>query len=171
LASRRSLRWLNRAVGDVRVRRGTVDDVEAVAHVHRLSRAWYYGVEAQADDGRETMWADLVAQAGRTVHVAQSGDAVVGFMSAIPVEDSSALEMTALYVLPEHVRARVGSRLHDVFDALRRPHQEGVLEVWQGNHRAVAFYARRGWVATAATRPGPRGLGYVTYRLPARGES
>jgi ribosomal protein S18 acetylase RimI-like enzyme len=152
------------------VRPGTVGDVGAVAHVHRLSRAWYYGDEAVTDDGREGMWADLMRQEGRTVHVADCDAKVVGFMSAIRVGGvgSQALEMTALYVLPRYAGAGVGARLHDVFEALRKPGDEGILEVWQGNDRAIAFYTRRGWVATGTTRPGPQDLDYVTYRLSAR---
>lgn len=153
---------------EVRTRPGTIDDVPDIAAVHRWSRASYYGTEAEPDDGREVMWSHLLAQPERVTHVAEVGGLVVGFMSAVRVHDEAVrLEMTALYVLPDHHDARVGSTLHELFDAERRADEEGVLEVWQGNRRAIAFYLRRGWTATAGTRPGPQDIDYVTYRLPA----
>lgn len=142
-------------------------DADDVAHVHRLSRAWYYGTEPDFDDGREAMWSHLIAQPGRLFYVAESGGSMVGFMSAIrTAEPAPRLELTSLYVLPDHAALGIGSRLHDVFEAERRPDEEGVLEVWEANARAVAFYTRRGWVRTLTTRPGPQETDFVIYRLP-----
>lgn len=161
--------WFNRPMTDdelLRLRLGTDRDVEEIAHVHRLSRAWYYGTEADPGDGREAMWAHLIAQPGRMIHVAERSDRVVGFMSAIRTEDLEAtLELTALYVLPECVGVGVGPRLYEQFDAERRDADKGLLEVWSGNERATTFYVRRGWTPTTTTRPGPQGLDFVTYRL------
>ena len=152
---------------DVAVRVGTQSDVNEIAHVHRLSRAWYYGKPGDAADGREALWAHLMAEPERVTHVAESDGSVVGFISAIRVsEPVSSLELTSLYVLPERADAGVGSQLYECFDTERRDGEEGCLEVWSGNSRAIAFYANRGWIATTATRPGPQGRDFVTYRLP-----
>jgi len=154
----------------LRLRPGTDRDVEEIAHVHRLSRAWYYGTEADPGDGREATWAHLIAQPGRRFHVAVRSDRLVGFMSAIRTEDlEPTLELTALYVLPEHLGSGVGPRLYEQFDAERRDVDTGLLEVWRGNARATSFYVRRGWTPTATTRPGPQDLDFVTYRLAPRG--
>ena len=153
----------------LRVRPGTDRDVEQIAHVHRLSRAWYYGTEADAGDGRDAMWSHLLAQAGRSIHVAEESDRMVGFISAMRAEDLEAkLELTALYVLPECVGLGIGPRLYERFDAERRDEDEGLLEVWSGNTRATSFYVRRGWTATTMTRPGPQDFDFITYRLAPR---
>lgn len=153
----------------LRVRPGTDRDVEQIAHVHRLSRAHYYGVEADAGDRREAMWSHLLAQPGRSMHVAEESDRMVGFISAMRAEElETKLELTALYVLPECVGLGIGPRLYEQFDAERRDEDEGLLEVWSGNTRATSFYVRRGWTPTTMTRPGPQGFDYITYRLAPR---
>jgi ribosomal protein S18 acetylase RimI-like enzyme len=161
--------WFNRPMADeepLRLRLGTDGDVEKIAHVHRLSRAWYYGTEADPDDGREAMWAHLIAQPGRKTHVAERSDRMVGFVSAVRAEDLEAtLNLTALYVLPECVGVGVGPRLYEQFDADRRDGDTGLLEVWSGNARATNFYVRRGWTPTTTSRPGPQNLDFVLYRL------
>jgi len=160
------------AVERLRVRPGTDRDVEAIAHVHRLSRAWYYGTEPDPGDGREAMWSHLLAQPGRSIHVAEESDKVVGFISAMRAEDlEPKLELTALYVLPECVGLGIGPRLYEQFDAERRDEDEGLLEVWSGNTRATNFYVRRGWTPTSLSRPGPQGFDFITYRLLPRSHS
>lgn len=137
-----------------------------IAHVHRLSRAWYYGTEPDVRDGREAMWSQLIAQPGRTTHLLETARRVLGFISAARTTDRpNTLELTALYVLPECVGAGVGTMLYEQFAAERRDHEEGLLEVWSGNSRAAAFYARRGWTPTGDARPGPQGRDFVAYRL------
>jgi ribosomal protein S18 acetylase RimI-like enzyme len=152
----------------VGVRAGTQSDVNEIARVHRLSRAWYYGKPADAEDGREELWAQLIAEPERVTHVAESDGSLVGFISATRVSgQASTLELTALYVLPEQAGAGVGSQLYEHFESERSDHEQGCLEVWSGNSRAITFYVNRGWIATTATRPGPDGKDFVTYRLPA----
>ena len=154
---------------DVPLRVATARDAGIVAAVHRVSRAWYYRTEPDPGDGREEMWSRLLGQPGRLTFVAGSAAGTAGFLSAIrTARPRPALELTALYVLPEHMGTGVGSRLHDRYDAERGEDEEGSLEVWEGNAGAVAFYRRRGWVPTPSTRPGPQGGDYVTYRLPPR---
>ncbi len=143
-------------------RPATCDDAAAVAHVHRHSRADYYGTTADEHDDRDAMWTNLLRQAGRTTHVAATADGVVGFASWHRTEDGD-VALSALYVLPESFGRGIGSQLHERYDA-ERGHHGGVLEVWSGNRRALDFYARRGWRPTAGTRPGPDDVDFVTYR-------
>ena len=144
-------------------------DVTEVAGVHRWSRASYYGTPVDFDDGREDMWAHLLGEPGRVTHVAEVSGTIVGFMSAMRLPElDRALEMSSRYVLPTHAGQGTGSRLHQLFEDERRSGEAGVLEVWAGNDRAIEFYRRRGWIPTPTTRPGPRGVDFVTYRLPAR---
>ncbi len=93
-------------MGEIRLRLAGVGDAEAVAHVHRLSRAQYYGTEADPGDGREAFWSGLLAEPDRATHLAEAAGRVIGFVSSIRVvEPTSGLELTSPYVLPEHARA------------------------------------------------------------------
>ena len=168
------------------MRRATADDADAIAYVHRLSRAWYYGTEPDPDDGREQLWSRLLAQPGRTTYVATTADGTVGFVSWLrPVPDEQQdeqrdeqqdeqqdegaeevgeVELTALYLLPERAGTGLGDDLHRIYEE-HRGDQPGRLEVWEGNERAIGFYRRRGWRPTEESRSGPRGAGFRTYRL------
>ncbi len=142
------------------------DDATDIGRVHRLSRAWYYGTEADPADGRDEMWRELLSRPGRSTCVAELGGAVVGFLSMLrPAEPGAPLEMTALYVLPDHIGSGIGARLYEDFERERRPDEHAVLEVWAGNERACAFYIARGWVRTTTSRPGPQGQDFVTFVL------
>lgn len=156
-------------VPEISLRPAVPGDAGAIAHVHRLSRADYYGEAPAESDDRDAMWSHLLGQPDRDTYVAEAAGSVVGFMSARqlpgpPVE----VELTALYVLPSAYDRGVGSQLHDLFDRERPSGAPGVLEVWAGNRRAIGFYLRRGWVPTVTSRPGPQDLDFTTYRLPAR---
>jgi hypothetical protein len=65
------------AHAEVSIRPAADSDANAVAHVHRLSRAWYYGTEPDPGDGRKSMWAQLIAQPGRRFLLAESGSQIV----------------------------------------------------------------------------------------------
>ncbi|QBR94244.1 GNAT family N-acetyltransferase [Nocardioides euryhalodurans] len=148
------------------MRPATGSDAGAIAGVHRLSRASYYGTVPNPDDGREAFWARFLCESERSTYVAESADGVVGFVTTTRVSDPvPTLELTSLYVHPDRVGRGIGSRLYDAFADDRRPGERGVLEVWAGNPRAIAFYERRGWTATTRTRPGPEQLHYVTHEL------
>src|SRR3954451_10415310 len=93
------------------LRVGTAADVAEIARVHRLSRAWYYRTEADASDGREAMWAHLIAQPGRIVHVAERSGGLVGFMSALREDElEDTITLPPLYVLPDCAGTGVGPR-------------------------------------------------------------
>ncbi|MFG1676729.1 GNAT family N-acetyltransferase [Micromonospora sp. NPDC049282] len=73
-----------------------------------------------------------------------------------------------MHVAPDWWGRGVGSTLHGHF--LRHLETErlavGVLEVWERNARARAFYTRHGWHPDGTTRPGPANTPYLGMRLP-----
>jgi len=145
------------------LRAATVEDAAAIAAIHVASRAAYYGEHldpADAARDREPMWRRLVAEDGRVTVVAEDEE-LTGFLH---VRLGKTLELVSIYVLPELFGRGVGSALYDRFEEIRggRPAE---LEVWDGNARAKAFYAARGWRATDRTRDGVTGIPFVTWRL------
>jgi GNAT superfamily N-acetyltransferase len=153
-------------MAEISVRAAVVTDAGAMARVHRLSRAQYYGVPPTDADDREEMWAHFIGDPDRTTYVACDADEVIAFVSAHRSGTSGDdLELIALYVLPTHVGRGIGSALHNRFLGLVEAGSSALLEVWAGNHGAIGFYRRRGWVPTSRTRPGPQELDFVTYRL------
>ena len=150
-------------------------DAAPIALVHETARRAYYAGDGRpwelpteaAPDRLET-WQLLLADPARaTVHVVETGGRVVGVLSMgpplhAPSTEGRVLELHALYVLPGLWSGGIGSQLHDAFTQrlASGPEEHGVLEVWAGNGRAVAFYQRRGWAADDRSRPGPEGISY-----------
>ena len=149
------------------------DDAWAVARVHEIARAAYYGVDppTERDPERVAMWWSAIGDHKRaTVLLVEDGDPVVGFLSlGPPIHElpfaGPLLELHALYVLPEHWEHGVGSRLHASFVKRLAGGRIGVLDVWEGNARAVAFYQRRGWRRVGRSRPAHHGTAYVGLSL------
>src|SRR5690348_18226947 len=143
------------------VRAAVRDDAWALARVHEIARAAYYGVEppAERDPERVAMWWSAIGDHHRaTVLVVEDGDAVVGFLSlGPPIHEipfaGPVLELHALYVLPEYWDHGVGSRLHASFVKRLAGGRIGVLDVWERNTRAIEFYERRGWCRDGRSRP------------------
>ena len=157
-------------MAELELRPAQLTDHAGIAHMHRLSRADYYGVPVGPDD-RDAMWRHLLGEAERVTWVAEARTELVGFLSARhPSGPSGDVKLTALYVLPAQFGRGIGSSLHDLFAAQLAPGRTGILEVWAGNARAIGFYERRGWRPTTETRDGPQGIDFVTYRLPPRAE-
>lgn len=145
------------------IRAATLEDARDIAAIHVAARAAYYGEHLDPTDAardREPMWRRLVAEDGRLTFVAEA-DALTGFLH---VRLGKTLELVSLYVAPALFGQGIGSALHERFDEIRagRPAE---LEVWDGNARAKAFYAARGWRATDRTRDGVAGIPFVTWRL------
>ena len=163
------------------IRIGRPADAAAIALVHETARRAYYAGDGRpwelpteaAPDRLET-WQLLLADPARaTVHCAVTGGRLVGVVSMGPPlhalsPGGHVLELHALYVLPELWSGGIGSQLHDVFTQrlTSGPEEHGVLEVWTGNGRALAFYQRRGWTADHRSRPGPDGISYLGMALP-----
>lgn len=43
--------------------------------------------------------------------------------------------------------------------------ETGLLDAWERNSRALAFYTRHGWVPEGGRRPGPGGADFLRLRL------
>ena len=155
------------------IRPAVRDDAWAVARVHELARAAYYGIDppAERDPERVGMWWSVIGDPRRaTVLVVEDGDAVIGFLSfGPPAHDGPftgpVLELQALYVLPEQWACGVGSRLHASFVKRLAGGRIGVLDVWERNARAIGFYERRGWRPDGRSRPAHDGTVYLGMSL------
>ncbi|MEU6256617.1 GNAT family N-acetyltransferase [Streptomyces sp. NPDC047043] len=98
--------------------------------------------------------------------------AVAGVLSMGPpyeddVDPAKTGQLYQIHVRPGSWGEGIGSLLHEAFVRFlrERPLTEGVLEAWQRNSRAQAFYARHGWRRDGHSRPGPGEAEYVCLRL------
>ena len=166
----------------VRVRDATLGDVDAIAEVHTRARTAYYtagGVDPQslvdqdAVTRRKAAWSEMITAPGAAVLcAADEDDVVVGLLAmGAPHDDdvdaSTYRELFQIHVEPGGWGRGTGSALHAAFiEHLWEAGFAGaVLEVWEANTRARAFYARRGWRSDAVRRPGPAGIDYLRLRL------
>lgn len=159
----------------VSIRPAGPEDGGAVARVHEVARAAYYGAAAPADvdPARAAMWRAVIGDPARaTVLCAEDGAGLVGFLSmGPPIHDDlpagPVLELHALYVLPGRWGTGVAHDLYAAFPERlgRAAGTVGVLEVWDANRRAIRFYERRGWARDGRLRPGPAGSSYVGMSL------
>lgn len=161
------------------IRPATEADGDAVLAVHAASRRAYYqagGVSVEDDTDGEAyrqFWSQVLADGRNRAWVAHEAGRCVGFLVAGPpwhedVKDRQALELIGLYLLPEAWGKGLAHSLHDRFVQflLDTPSAlEGVLEVWSGNDRALAFYARHGWEPDGRSRPGPGERPFTGLRL------
>jgi len=157
-----------RARQDFTTRTAEPADAEAITHVHKTGRASYYGDALDLDDAqrdRQPMWSQIIKDPTKRTAVAEHDGQVVGFITVTPaMRSESRAELTSIYVLPSFFGAGVAQQLYDLFLIYRGSHG-AQLEVWDGNDRAKAFYARRGWSPTDQSRPGAAGRPFVTWHL------
>ncbi|MFR9778710.1 N-acetyltransferase family protein [Micromonospora sp. MS34] len=166
------------------VREATLADLDGVVDIHHRARIAYYGaggvpvgsVEAASQDLR-ARWTRSLEAAEKRVRCAVADGEVVGIAAMGPplAADVDAREVGQLYqihVVPGRWRRGIGSRLHSAFlrylaeSSLRT----GLLEVWERNRSAQAFYARHGWQPDGRRRPGgPDDTDYVYLRLEVAG--
>jgi ribosomal protein S18 acetylase RimI-like enzyme len=102
-------------------------------------------------DALRADWISALIDPDGETYIALEGDEAVGVVS---VGDGV---LQTLYVLPACWSRGIGSRLHDL--ALARLREANVQEarLWTltENHRARAFYEKRGWSLTGRTRVVP----------------
>ena len=93
-------------------------------------------------------WISALSDPDAETYIAFEDDEAVGVVS---VSDGV---MQTLYVMPEFWSRGIGSTLHDLaLDRLRETNvQEARLWTLTENHRARAFYEKRGWSLTGRTR-------------------
>lgn len=93
------------------------------------------------------IWHDMIVDPSWMVLAAAHSTGVVGVVAVGPdAEVPTGIVMAKLYVGPDHWHSGVGGRLHD--EAVRRRFEPAVgMNLWvlEHNHRARAFYRRRGW--------------------------
>jgi GNAT superfamily N-acetyltransferase len=153
----------------VQIRRATVTDSSEITTVLAQSaRAAFQGIVDQAyldeldSPIRHTRWTETLAATAwpRTgTLVAVEDDGIVGLLnfaagSDLDLDPNVAVEVTTMYVLPEHWRLGVGRALmataiHDFGVA---GYRHATLWVMAANLRARAFYEANRWRADARTR-------------------
>ncbi|MGN6578339.1 MAG: GNAT family N-acetyltransferase [Nocardioides sp.] len=166
---------------EVRIREAHPTDLDAIAEVHTRARTAYYtagGVDPQtlvdpaAVERRKRGWSELLGLPEAAVLCAVDGRQVIGLLAMGPPHDqdvqaASYRQLFQIHVDPDAWGEGVGRALHDAFvGRLRAAGFTGaVLEVWEANARARAFYARQGWREDGVRRPGPEGKDYLRLRL------
>lgn len=100
-----------------------------------------------------------LADPNRRFILAEGQQALVGFAEVhsgpreAPVPDLHGVELVRLYVQPQAQRSGVGTALLDAAEKLALSARAPALwlTVWEGNRRALAFYARSGYADMGAT--------------------
>jgi L-amino acid N-acyltransferase YncA len=133
------------------VRRASLDDVEAVGHVHYAAHVETYSgkfpegvIESFPVSARARMWTRFLNEDLGELWVAECEGRVVGFASTgSPREESPSrdLELGSIYLLASHHGSGLGQELLDVALSGRR----ASLWVLDDNPRAHAFYVRNGF--------------------------
>lgn len=164
------------------VREATLADLDSVIDVHTRARIAYYGaggvpvedvtspVVAQE---QRAGWTRALQMPEKRVLCAVADAELVGIAAMGPplsaeVDARTVGQLYQIHVLPGRWRRGIGTRLHAAFlDFLARSRRRtGLVEVWERNSRAQAFYARHGWRPDGRRRPGgPGGSDYVHLRL------
>ncbi|MFF8394795.1 GNAT family N-acetyltransferase [Streptomyces sp. NPDC016172] len=112
---------------------------------------------------------------GRAHVAVTSQHRLVGFLMAGPpkfndINAAAVRELQQIGVDPNGRGRGVGSLLHEMFMQQLRADgfTHAVLECWEANARAQAFYAQHGWRPDGSRRPGPLGRDYVRMRMAVR---
>jgi GNAT superfamily N-acetyltransferase len=133
----------------LRIRAATPADARKIAEVHVASwQAGYQGLvpdwylARQSVDHRHGQWVDILASEESSVLVAGEID---GFIAFVPAQR----EIRALYVAPDRFGQGVGTSLLQAAHA--ELHTGTALWVFEGNERALSFYARHGYERDGAT--------------------
>lgn len=169
------------AASRILLRPADLGDLEHITDLHTLARTAYYraggytDAELTSGEGRSErreMWRRALRDDARTVLCGLRGDALVGVLAMGPpldadVDASAVGQLYQIHVRPGHWGQGIGSLLHGAFVERLRDTSSGagVLEAWERNARAQAFYARHGWRPDGHRRPGPAGGDYLRLRL------
>ncbi len=160
------------------VREADTSDLPAIAAVRAVTwQVAYAGLMPEevlaplTEPDRLATWAEAFATAQHARRlVAESATTIVGFVAFggereattwRPSGTTGRGEIYAIYVLPDSWGTGAGSALlHAALDELvESGYRHVTLWVLEGNHRAIRFYERHGFVATGASRE-PDGLAH-----------
>jgi GNAT superfamily N-acetyltransferase len=141
----------------VRVVRAGVEDAELCFQIARAAslagfrHAFPPDLYEFPDAAIRADWISALTDPHAETYIAFQNDDAVGVVSL-----GHGL-LATLYVMPESWSRGVGSALHDLaLDRLREANvQEARLWTLTENHRARAFYEKRGWSLTGRTRVVP----------------
>ena len=152
---------------DVRPAEPADADVLGAAHVRIWQQAYAGLMPAEHLDGLSVpgsvgRWRDSLARTARdrATYVGTADGAVVGFCTAGATRDDPpvpAHELWVLNVLAEHHGSGLATQLLEATFAAVGIDETTPVSLWvlRGNERAMAFYRRRGFAATGATKPHP----------------
>ncbi|MBF5033410.1 GNAT family N-acetyltransferase [Micromonospora sp. ANENR4] len=166
------------------MREAGLGDLSGIVGLHSRARVAYYGAGGLpvgeiltpelAREQREG-WAAAISSAHKRVRVAIVDGALAGVLAVGPPHSSdldprTTAQLYQIHVDPQRWSRGVGSALHAQF--VRHLADEGlvlgVLEVWERNTRARAFYTRHGWRPDGTSRPGPAETPYLGMQLSPR---
>jgi GNAT superfamily N-acetyltransferase len=141
----------------MRVVRATVEDAELCFGIARAAAVAGFrhvfppGLYQFPDDAVRADWLSALTDPDGETYISFEGDEAVGVVSV----GNGFLQ--TLYVMPEFWSRGIGSALHDLAVVrLRETNvQEARLWTLTENHRARAFYEKRGWALTGHTRVVP----------------
>ena len=163
------------------LRSASLDDLDRITDLHTRARTAYYRAggfsepeltSPEARARRREMWMRALGNDAMTVLCAVSGGETVGILAMGPpldpdVDAAAVGQLHQIHVRPGNWGQGIGSRLHAAFVQQLRDMAltTGVLDAWERNSRAHAFYARHGWKPDGHHRPGPCDANYVRMRL------
>ncbi|MGW4292719.1 GNAT family N-acetyltransferase [Micromonospora chersina] len=165
----------------VNVREATLADLDELIDVHTQARLAYYGAGGLASESivnptlereQRTGWAAAIGSPRKRVLCAVVEGRIVGIAAMGPplsseVDAGTVGQLYQIHVIPGSWRKGIGSRLHALFVRYLKEISlpTGVLEVWERNSRARAFYTRHGWKPDGESREGPDNSQYIGMRL------
>ncbi|WP_230396193.1 GNAT family N-acetyltransferase [Streptomyces blattellae] len=157
------------------------DDLDQITALHTQARTAYYRAgglpdaeltSPEACSRRREMWLRAIKGDTRLVLCAVREGETVGVLAMGPpldadVDPAAVGQLHQIHVRPGCWGQGIGSQLHAAFVRYLRDASltAGVLEAWERNRRAQAFYARHGWQPDGHHRAGPGDANYVRMRL------
>ncbi|SCL19428.1 GNAT family N-acetyltransferase [Micromonospora inyonensis] len=161
-------------------------DLAQIVDLHTRARLAYYQAGGLAADAvqtptvredQRTGWTEAIESPHKRVLCATVGHEIVGVAAMGPPLESApdtsrAGQLYQIHVVPGRWGNGIGGVLHGTFlDYLADAGLSlGLIEVWERNTRALAFYQRYGWRPDGGSRPGPDHSRYLFLRLALTGD-
>lgn len=163
------------------VREATLADLDGIIDVHTQARLAYYGAGGLASGAivnptlaqeQRVGWTAAIESPRKRVLCAVVEGHIVGIAAmGPPLSDEADADgvgqLYQIHVVPGRWGEGIGSRLHGVFVRYLEDASllTGLLEVWERNSRARAFYTSHGWKPDGQFRAGPDNSSYICMRL------